>query len=234
MIHYHGTPLTPRAMLHRMAGRSFCVSFAHPGDADWCSAHGQSVMWDNGAFSFHTAGRPTDWEGFYRWVECRVGGAHWAVVPDVIDGEVADNLLLIREWPHRKDCAALVWHLHEDIDHLLRLCDMGFGKICFGSSRAYWQVGSEIWERRVDEAFNALARRGPIPWVHMLRGLSMAGSRWPFASADSCNVALNFKGSISRGCAPVCPDAMARRIDAVQCPITWVARPEQKGLFDAA
>lgn len=49
MMHYHGTPLTPRAELQKMAGKHFCVSFANPGDADWCLANGQSVMWDNGA-----------------------------------------------------------------------------------------------------------------------------------------------------------------------------------------
>lgn len=234
MMHYHGTPITPRHELQRMAGRSFCVSFANPQDADWCLQFGQSVMWDNGAFSFHTKGTETNWNAFYTWVEPRMGGPHWAVVPDVIDGDEAANLALIDQWPHRKDCAALVWHLHEDIRHLLRLCDLGFGKVCFGSSGAYWQVGSAAWERRVDEAFNALARRGPIPWVHMLRGLSMCGSRWPFASADSTNVAVNFKGDKRAGSPPICPDAMARRIDAVQCPITWKPRPEQKGLFDAA
>ncbi|MBN8189503.1 glycosyltransferase [Salipiger thiooxidans] len=228
MIHYHGTPISPRAELAKMAGRSFCVSFAAPRDADWCQSHGQSVMWDNGAFSFYTQARETNWPAFYQWLEPRLGGACWAVVPDVIEGTEAENLALIRQWPHRKDTAGIVWHLHEDISHLLRLTELGFGRVCFGSSGGYWQVGSIAWERRVDEAFNALARNGQIPWVHMLRGLAMAGSRWPFASADSVNVGRNFKDTNT------CPDAMARRIDAVQCPIQWSARPEQKGLFDAA
>lgn len=228
MIHYHGTPLTPRAELQKMAGRSFCVSFADPRDADWCQQHGQSVMWDNGAFSFHTADRPTDWPAFYAWVESRIGGACWAVVPDVIEGAAADNIALIKQWPHRRDCAGVVWHLHESIEHLLRLVDLEFGRVCFGSSRQYWQIGSASWERRVDCAFNALAQRGPIPWVHMLRGLAMAGSRWPFASADSVNVARNYKDQC------VSPDAMARRIDAVQCPIQWEARAVQGELFNVA
>lgn len=227
MIHYHGTPISPRSELSKMAGRSFCVSFAEPRDADWCMAYGQSVMWDNGAFTSYTKGAPTRWPEFYRWVEPRIGGACWAVVPDVIGGSPEDNLSLISEWPHRRDCAGVVWHLHESTSHLMRLCDAGFGRVCFGSSGAYWQVGSTQWERRVDEAFNALARCGPIPWVHMLRGLAMAGSRWPFASADSVNVGRNFKDN------HVCPDAMARRIDAVQCPVQWAGRPTQKGLFDA-
>lgn len=225
MIHYHGTPLTPRSELLKMAGKCFCVSFAEPRDADWCLTHGQSVMWDNGAFSQHTRGAQPDWGKFYAWVEPRLGHPHWAVVPDVIGGSVDDNLALIAQWPHRRDLAAVVWHMHEPVEHLLDLCQIGFGRVCFGSSGAYWQVGSESWERRADEAFNALAQRGPLPWIHMLRGLALSGDRWPFASADSVNVARNFKD------ASTCPERMARRIDAVQCPISWVARPEQIDMF---
>lgn len=227
MIHYHGTPLTPRSELVKMAGKHFCVSFANPNDADWCLSHGQSVMWDNGAFSLHTRGKPISWTAFYDWVEPRLGHPHWAVVPDVIDGAIDENLALIAEWPHPRATAGIVWHMAEPIDHLIRLVDFGFAKLCFGSSGGYWQVGSEVWARRADEAFNALAKRGPMPWVHMLRGLALSGDRWPFASADSVNVARNFKDT------PTCPERMARRIDAVQCPIKWTIPAKQMGLFDA-
>lgn len=47
-IHYHGTPITPRAVLDTLAGRHFCVSFAAPADVKHCHAIGQSVMLDNG------------------------------------------------------------------------------------------------------------------------------------------------------------------------------------------
>ena len=224
-IHYHGTPLTPRSELLKLAGKHFCVSFANPADADWCLTHGQSVMWDNGAFSLHTRGKPVEWKKFYSWVEPRLGHPHWAVVPDVIDGEIEDNISLIKEWPHSLSLSAVVWHMGEPIDHLLRLIDLGFAKLCFGSSGAYWQVGSESWERRADEAFNELARRGLRPWVHMLRGLALCGDRWPFASADSVNVARNFKDS------DTCPERMARRIDSIQCPVTWHMRAQQTELM---
>lgn len=224
-IHYHGTPLTPRAELLKMAGKHFCVSFANPSDADWCLTHGQSVMWDNGAFSLHTKGKSVDWSKFYAWVEPRLGHPHWAVVPDVIDGEIEDNLDLINQWPHDPALSAVVWHMAEPVDHLLRLCDLGFGKLCFGSSGRYWQVGSELWERRADEVFNALEQRGLRPWVHMLRGLALCGDRWPFASADSVNVARNFKDTST------CPERMARRIDAIQCPTRWKVRAKQMEMF---
>lgn len=231
MLHYHGTPLTPRTELTRMSGRHFCVSFAAPQDADWCLHNGQSVMWDSGAFSAFTRGHDVDWKKFYCWLEPRLGGENWAVVPDVIDGTVEDQRSLVRTWPFPKVAGAPVWHMALPIDYLLELADT-WPRICFGSSGAFWQVGSECWCRRADEAFDALARRGHVPWlkVHMLRGLALAGDRWPFASADSANVARNFK---NRGY-ETCPERMARRIDAIQSPICWTPRTVQKDLFRAA
>jgi hypothetical protein len=112
------------------------------------------------------------------------------------------------------------------IDYLVELADE-WPRVCFGSSQQYWQVGSDLWCRRADEAFNALAKRGPLPWVHMLRGLNLCGDRWPFASADSVNVARNFKDTNTD------PERMARRIDAVQNPIKWTLKAEQKDMFAA-
>ena len=226
MIHYHGTPLTPRHELQKMAGKNFCVSFANPADADWCLANGQSVMWDNGAFSFRDKGG-LDPVAFAKWVEPRLGHPHWAVIPDVIDGTEDEQRALVAEWPHRRDVSAPVWHMALSVDYLLELSDQ-FGRVCFGSTKQFWQVGSDPWSRRADEAFNVLAKRGPLPWVHMLRGLSLCGDKWPFASADSVNVARNFKDG------PTCPERMARRIDAVQCPITWRQSPQQEDLFKCA
>jgi hypothetical protein len=223
-VHYHGTPLTPRDQLWKMAGKNFCVSFANPADADICLRIGQSVMWDNGAFSFHTKGKPVNWGAFYNWVEPRLGHPHWAVIPDVIDGDVESNSKLVREWPFRRELAAPVWHMAEPFEVLLDFAQ-NFGRVCFGSSGSYWQVGSESWCRRADEAFNELDKRGSIPWVHMLRGMAVAGKRWPFASVDSVNVARNFKDSAS------CPEAMARVIDAVQCPVKWSSTYKQMELI---
>lgn len=239
MIHYHGTPLTPRSELQKMAGKSFCVSYAEPRDADWCLSHGQSVMWDNGAFSVFTQGKfgaPPNVEkmrdygkDFSRWVEPRLGHPHWAVVPDIIGGDVDAQRSLIAEWPHPAQLSAPVWHMGLPIDWLLELSDH-WPRICFGSSGKYWQVGSDDWARQADRAFNALSKRGPLPWVHMLRGLDLAGDKWPFSSADSVNVARNFKNKGRE----VCPERMARRIDARQCPIRWEPRPEQQKLFSKA
>jgi hypothetical protein len=58
----------------------------------------------------------------------------------------------------------------------------------------------------------------------MLRGLALRGERWPFASADSVNVARNYKDTGNS------PEQMARRIDGVQCPIKWSQQPEAQEL----
>lgn len=230
MIHYHGTPISPRSELAKMAGKNFCVSFADSRDAEWCLANGQMNMWDNGRFSEFTQGKQPDDKKLYDWLEKVLGHPHWGVVPDKIGGDIEDNKKLISEWPFRKELGAVVWHMDEPMEHLLWLIELGFRLVCFGSSGPYWQVGSEKWSRRADEAFNAIMRTfGALPWVHMLRGLSLCGDIWPFASADSTNIARNFKNKGNE----VCPERMARRIDAIQCPINWTLRPEQKDMFYA-
>ena len=227
MLHYHGTPITPKESLLTMAGKHFCVSYGTTArnDADTVMAIGQSIMWDNGAFSVYNAGKKPDWLGFYRWLEPRLGHPHWAVVPDVIGGDVDAQRNLISQWPHTRSLSAPVWHMGMPVDYLLELVDGGWGKICFGSSAEYWSVGSPSWESRCDEAFNALAKSGPLPWVHMLRGLSTTGKRWPFASADSCSVAIHTVGNGTRPHAEM--EMVARSIDAVQTPIRWQQRPVQ-------
>lgn len=226
MIHYHGTPITPRRILYEMAGKHFCVSFFAPRDAEACLQIGQSVMFDNGAFSFYTAkqkGRLIEFDpaAYFAWLENKLCPPHWAIIPDIIDGELEDNLDAIKDWPWPKHVSAPVWHLHEPIDHLLRLLDE-WTRVCFGSSGKYWQVGSEAWEKRMDEAWDAIALRHPIlPWIHMLRGLDMGGRRWPFSSADSTNVALHHHHSASA-------KFLADGIDARQTPTLWIPRNREQ------
>lgn len=227
MIHYHGTPMSPRRELHKLSGRHFCVPFSDGRDATTCLQIGQSVMFDNGAFSAHTRGETFDVNKYIEWIEPKLGAPHWAVIPDVIDGSEFEQRELIGKWPFPPIVSAPVWHMGLSIDYLLRLCQT-WPRVCFGSTAKYWKVGSDSWCRRADEAFNALVQEHRcLPWIHMLRGLSLAGDRWPFASADSVNVARNFKD------ANACPERMARNIDAVQCPTKWESAPIQQEIFAA-
>ncbi|MGH2834419.1 MAG: hypothetical protein ACRDK2_16735 [Solirubrobacteraceae bacterium] len=67
MLHYHGTPITPKWMLGELAGQSFCVSFSDPRDIEAVHEIGQSVMLDNGAYTAWSKGTPTDWPAYYNW-----------------------------------------------------------------------------------------------------------------------------------------------------------------------
>lgn len=227
-IHYHGTPITPRSVLYTLAGRSFCVSFARPDDVEVCHRIGQSVMLDNGAFSLWRASKSTDWPGYYAWCERWLDHrTTWAVIPDVIDGGAEANDALIEQWPHGRR-GAPVWHLDEPISRLLALAAR-WDRVCLGSAGAYAAVGSLRWHERMARAMDALCGNGPPPvWLHMLRGMALAGSPYPFASVDSTDIARNH--ARPQNVAP----AMAARWDALQCPARWASRPIQLILGDAA
>lgn len=231
MLKYHGTPITPRTVLAELAGKNFCVSFAAPGDIEWCDDHGQSVMLDNGAFSFwqrRLAGKmtgPPDWPGFYAWAGLWLErNTTWAVIPDVIDGSEAENDALIGEWPFG-DRGAPVWHMHETLGRLIGLC-RDWPLVCVGSSGEYAQVGSPRWHARMAEAFDVL---DGAPRLHMLRGLDFCDGPYPFYSADSTNVARNHAGT-NAGRRKRSARVMAAEIDGRNPARVWVPNPEQLGM----
>ena len=215
-MHYHGTPISPRRVLLELGGKNFCVSFAHPNDVLCCHQIGQSVMLDNGAFSLWTRGKSVNWSDYYDWCEKWLDyKTTWAVIPDVIDGDDKDNDMLIARCPLPFHQSAPVWHLHEDIGRMLDFMELGYTRICFGSSGEYMDVGSSKWHHRITQAFNRLSQTGPIPWIHMLRGMSLSGEQYPFSSVDSTDVARNHNRKQNTAL------AMANRWDAIQCPSGW-------------
>jgi hypothetical protein len=219
-IHYHGTPITPISKFMELAGCHFTVSWARPEDVQRAHKWGQSVMLDNGAYSFWKGNKPISWKGYYdfcdRWLEYPTT---WAVIPDVIDGLEHENQRLIALWPFGSR-GAPVWHLHESLEYLLSLLD-GWARVCFGSSGRYAEVLSLSWQRRVDEAWNEIVKRHKrTPWVHMLRGMQCCKREWPFASVDSTDIARNHNRTQNE------PEEMARRWDQIQCPPVWVSREQ--------
>lgn len=236
MIHYHGSPITPRSVLYELHGRNFCVSFANPRDVEVCHQIGQSVMLDNGAFSYWKRNKiqntPRDWKAFYQWAEPWLDfKTTWAVIPDVIEGNEHDNGLLIAEWFREMGSykqAAPVWHLHESWDFLERLT-RNFDRVCFGSSGEYSLPNSPKWNDRINEAFNRICKGSGSPpcWIHMLRGMSLSGSIYPFASVDSADVARNHEGVNGRAL------EMVKAWDARQCPGRWIEQPLQMQLEHA-
>jgi hypothetical protein len=223
-VHYHGTPITPREVLWRLAGHCFCVSHADPRDIGTCRKIGQSIMLDNGAFSAWRSAKTPDWPAYYAWVERWLGPADFAVIPDVVDGGEVENDALLLDWPHGA-AGAPVWHLHESLDRLARLVD-DWPRVCLGSSGAYRQVGTDRWEARMDEAFNTLCRgRRFVPIIHGLRMMSASNSRWPLASVDSTDVARHHASELQKT-----PERRAREWDTRQAPHTWTPRPLQREL----
>ena len=228
MIHYHGTPITPQDKLLRLAGRNFCVSYAAPNQVAICHEIGQTVMLDNGAFSFWRSQKPTDWNGFANWARPWLEyPTTWAVMPDVIDGTEHENHdLMIWLYANHRDVwrrSAPVWHMHESMDRFKRLCH-AHERVCIGSSAQYATVGSSSWHRRMEQAMNAICGSGPVPvWLHMLRGMALSGSEYPFASVDSTDVAQNHNRG-TRGKTE--PAKMADRWDGIQNPCRWEFREQ--------
>lgn len=223
-VHYHGTPITPRAILETLAGACFCISHAAPNDVKRCHEIGTSVMLDNGAFSVwkrgHVMDVPAFWSWALPWLDCPTT---WAVIPDVIGGDWRETAKLISAAPrlpaHK---ISPVWHLHDPLDRLKDLCDM-FPRVCFGSSEQYAEVGSDMWHQRVGEAFDALQPHHQYAQVHMLRGLQcVTGMPYPFYSVDSTDIARNHCNKRMTAA------DMRSRWDGMQCPIRWTPQPKEQ------
>lgn len=232
-LHYHGMPITPRAALVELAGRNFCTSFWRPDDVEWCHQYGQNNMLDNGAFSawmeaMRRGVTPSiDWKAFYawckRWLEYRTS---WAVILDVIMGGASANDDRVCQWLHGQR-GAPVWHMHEPVERLMRLCDE-WERVCIGSSAQYRVVGSDIWHSRMTLAMNAICKTGRAPtWLHMLRGMNAARWGYLFDSVDSTDIARNHNRKNN-------PRGMADNWDAIQCAPSWKRKYVQSDLLEAA
>lgn len=226
-ICFHGTPITPHAVLYTLAGKCFCVSHARPDQVERVHEIGSSVMLDNGAFSAFTKGKATDWPGYFAWCDRWLDyPTTWAVIPDAIDAGSQEQDALLREWPHGHR-GAPVWHMDEPVERLFRLADE-WPRVCIGSTGDFWRILSDPWRDRMDECWNGLAQRHRrLPWVHMLRGMQLVEHAWPFASVDSTDVAQNHSRPHNTA------RAMADRWEAANCPPRWTVREPHPELFGA-
>ncbi|HCA7895005.1 TPA: hypothetical protein MX478_001762 [Pseudomonas aeruginosa] len=202
MIHYHGTPIggTRQDAARFLAGRHALVPFPRQDDIAIVAEVCQSFCFDNGAFSVWKKGGTLDIEGYLRWVDDwrRHPGFDWALIPDVIDGDEADNDRLLEQWPEQFP-GVPVWHLHESLERLQRLANV-WRTIAIGSSGQWATPGTAPWWKRISAAMNSIcdAHGRPTCRLHGLRMLDpMIFGRLPFASADSTNAAVN-GGSVSR------------------------------------
>jgi len=233
MIHYHGIPITPEAAAaHILMRRHAMVSFAHPDQVGLVADACQSFALDNGAFSAWRTGKPVaDWTPFYEWVKewQQHPGFDWFLIPDVIDGteDANDALISSSSW---SPYGVPVWHLHESLDRIERLIAWGFQRIAIGSSGTFAQIGTSSWWRRMAEAMAAFCDGQGRPRIR-LHGLRMLDpyvfASFPFASADSTNVARNigldgrWTGSYSPATKSGRGVVLADRIETINSASRW-------------
>jgi hypothetical protein len=196
MIHYHGLPMAPNAdMIRAYRSHHAMVSFANPQQLELVAEVCQSITLDNGAFSAWMHQRAYDFAGFTQWAAewIKHPAVDWVVIPDVIDGDEQQNDALLATWPLDKAVSVPVWHMHESIWRLFRLCTE-YPRVALGSSGEFRTPGSKIWWARMAEAMNHITDSSgrPICKLHGLRMLDpVLFSHLPLSSADSTNVARN-------------------------------------------
>ena len=175
-------------------GRHALVPHPRPDDLGAIAEVCKTFVFDNGAFSAWKRGVPMDVDGYTAWCDewHRHPGFDWALIPDVIDGNEAENDALLRDWP-RHIRGVPVWHMHESTARLIRLC-AEWPTVALGSSGQWAQPGTEDWWLRMDEAMASICDSAGRPPCR-LHGLRMLNprifARLPLTSADSTNVAAN-------------------------------------------
>jgi len=237
MIHYHGTPCgaTREDVARFLKGRHALISFYRPEDIGTAAEVCQSFCIDNGAFSSWKSSNPVeDWQLYYDFVNDwhRHPAFDWAIIPDVIDGDEESNDALLDEWPGHIE-GVPVWHMHESMDRLDRLC--GWPRLALGSSGDFATVGTDHWWRQIAQAMEVICVEGkPRTKLHGLRMLDPAVfGRMPLASADSTNAVRN-SSSYARFGIYQPPNAstrmaiIAERIESHQSAPVWSGVPIDK------
>lgn len=237
MKKYHGLPITPAtAAVAAVGGGHGFLSFAHPDQLGLALDCCETIAVDCGEWSDHKAGRiNVDRLPYYEWLRgfIRHPAFDFGIIPDRIGGTEEENRQLIEEWPFGIHLGCPVWHLHESLEFLSELVET-FPRIAIGSSAQYEEIGTPEWWERMDVAMGVACDENGYPKtkLHGLRMLDVAiYTRFPFASADSTNIARNI-GIDQRwkngAYMPIGKDARARiirqRIESFQSPARYEKR----------
>ena len=236
MIHYHGTRMSGSMAdgAQVLKGRHAFVSFVDTSQLEMVSEVCQTFAVDSGAFGIWKssgADRPS-WDDYYEWVDQIKAWPNldWAIIPDTISGTEEQNDTLLQQWPHGRHIGVPVWHLHETMGRLKRLCT-DYHRVAIGSSGRYSAPGKEKWWHRMSEAMNAITddHGYPSAKLHGLRMLSPTiFTKLPLASADSTNVARNmaydcaWKGTYQPPTKAWRGIILAERIESQQSPQRWI------------
>ena len=233
MIHYHGTPVGGKAheAASFMDGKFVLIPWKNKDDLVRAMECSRGFIIDNSAFSFWSTKESPDWRDYAKWVN-QVSNHprfNWAIIPDVIDGSEEENDCLIEMWKSWSCVQGVpVWHMHESLDRLFRLCH-NYGRVAIGSSGQWPTPGVGGWWDRMDEAFDRITdgQGYPIAKIHGLRMLRRdIIERYPLSSADSTNAAQNGNREGNKiGCGTFWGQmTLARRIEQAQSPSKWTAQ----------
>lgn len=235
MKHYHGTPIggTRASAAEFCEGRHLLIPWRRAEDLERAQELSRSFVVDNSAFTFWSTGETPDWLEYVKWVRSFENHPRYefALVMDVIDGteELNDELLeLWRSHGVKRGCA--VWHLHESLERLERLCNE-WDFVAFGSSGQWPNPGQGDWWHRMDDAMErATDGRGyPLTKLHGLRMLRPdIIEAYPWASCDSTNAVQNgtreaAKNSVDSHWGKM---TIVRRIERAQSPSRWSGRQQ--------
>jgi hypothetical protein len=198
MIHYHnvegGMPNREKAVF--LTGRHGIVSFAYQNNADLAFSCCQSVILDNGAYTIWSKSKKSgeeteiDYDAYVEWVRFwrRHPAFDWALIPDCIGGDEADNDEWVQRWPEEMRMDGVpVWHPDESIGRLMRLSN-DWRTVAIGGSPIYPKTGSRIWWERMKEVMDAITdEEGRPPCkLHGLKILDPEVFRHlPLSSGDS-------------------------------------------------
>ncbi|MBB3193965.1 hypothetical protein [Roseateles terrae] len=244
MIHYHGTPIggSRQDAARFLIGRHALVPWPRRDDMAIVAEACQSFCFDNGAFSVWKRGEKLDVDGYVRWTDewHKHPGFDWALIPDVIEASEAENDALLRDWPMHLP-GVPVWHMHESVERLARLC-ADYRTVALGSSGRWAAPGTSEWWQRMTVAMDAICDDGgrPAARLHGLRMLDPAiFTQLPLSSADSTNAAVNC-GSLDRFGMYPAPTAsqraavIAERIEHHSSAAVWRRAPIQDDIFAEA
>lgn len=243
MIHYHHIDggMSKAGKARFLQGRHGLVSFVYQNCLGIALEMCQTFVLDNGAFTVWKQGGELDIPGFTRWAEDlhKHPAMDWALIPDSIDGDEADNDALLRDWPGHLP-GVPVWHMHEDIARLERLCG-DYRIVALGSSGAWPNPGTDSWWARMGEAMDTIcdAQGRPPCKLHGLRMLDPnIFIKLPLASADSIN-AVRRSNQVERfgyyvpATAEERSIVVANRIESHSSAAVWVS-PGQLNIFKLA
>ena len=229
MIHYHGTPISGTAVCASkiLASRFAMISFARPDQLNLILEVCKGFALDSGAYSFWKRGATIDWELYRSWVFTlyQHPGYQFALLPDRIGGSEDENDELLDKYP--LPSGVPVFHQGESMTRLQRLVEK-YPAVAIGSTEPH--IPSDSFDSWMIDCMKLLCDEEGKAKVK-IHGLRMLNSKiftmYPFASADSTNVAQNcnnptmWTGSYQPVTTAIRGAVLIDRIEAHQSPSFW-------------